>query len=144
MDASAPRTAPHEGPASIPRGVRIASAFFALAGALDLVLTLAEAPRPLPFWPVWEAVGRLVFHLLLAWGLLRGLALCRLVAVVYCLASLATYGVAVLLAVADAPLRFPRSLILGSLFQVPSCALLLPWLRSPEAALWLRRPFFGP
>ena len=47
-----------------PAGVWVSAAFFALAGLLDLVLTLREVPRPLPFWPVWEAVGRLIFHLL--------------------------------------------------------------------------------
>lgn len=127
-----------------PTGVWVSAAFFALAGLLDLVLSVLEAPRPLPFWPVWEAVGRLIFHLLLAWGLLRRLAVGRWIALVYCLAALVTYGVALLLALADAPVRFPQSVILGSLFQVPSCALLLPWLRSTAALLVFRRPLFGP
>lgn len=127
-----------------PRGVWVTAAFFALAGLLDLVLTLRELERPLPFWPVWEAVGRLIFHLLLALGLLRRLALSRWIALVYCLAALVTYGVALGLALFDAPVRFPPSVILGSLFQVPSCALLLPWLRSSEALLTFRRPLFGP
>ncbi len=122
----------------------MSAAFFALAGLLDLVLSVREVPRPLPFWPVWEAVGRLIFHLLLAWGLLRRLALSRWIALVYCLAALVTYGVALVLALANAPVRFPPSVILGSLFQVPSCALLLPWLRSTEALLSFRRPLFGP
>jgi hypothetical protein len=38
---------------------------------------------------------------------------------------------------------FPRSVFLDSLFQVPSCALLLPWLRSGEASSFLDRPLFG-
>lgn len=122
----------------------VSAAFFALAGLLDLLLSLLEASRPLAFWPAWEAVGRLIFHLLLAWGLLRRLALCRWVALVYCLAALVTYGMAIVLALLDAPLRFPQSVVIGSLFQVPSCALLLPWLRSPEALSLFRRPLFGP
>ena len=131
-------------PARIPRGVFVSAAFFALAGALDLGASLSELSRPLPFWTVWEALGRLVFHLLLAWGLLRRLALCRTIALVYCLAALVTYGVVLLLALFQAPLLFPTSVVVGSLFQVPSCALLWPWLRSAEASLVFRRPIFGP
>jgi hypothetical protein len=127
-----------------PRAVLVCAAFFAFAGLLDLALSVREAPRPLAFWPIWEGVGRLIFHLLLALGLLRRLALCRWVALVYCLAALATYGVVLLLAVADAPVAFPQSVVVGSLFQVPSCALLLPWLRSTEAVAWFTRPLFGP
>ena len=93
---------------------------------------------------MWEALGRLIFHLLLAFGLLRRLRLCRQVAVVYCLAALATYAFAVTMALAGAPLRFPRSVIVGSLLEVPSCALLLPWLRSAQAAACFGRPLFGP
>ena len=59
---------------------------------------------------------------------------------VYCLASLATYGVVLAMALGQAPLAFPRSVVLASLFEVPSCALLLPYLRSAEAALFFRRP----
>ncbi len=131
-------------PARVPRGVFVSAAFFALAGALDLAVSLFELERPLPFWPVWEALGRLVFHLLLAWGLLRRLSLCRWIALVYCLAALSTYGIVLVLALAHAPLSFPPSVVIGSLFQVPSCALLWPWLRSSEASLVFRRPIFGP
>jgi len=130
--------------AGIPRGVAMSAAFFVLAGLLDLAASLAEAERPLAFGLVWEALGRLLFHLLLGWGLLRRLALCRFIAIVYCLAALVTYGIVLLLALAQAPVRFPRSVFLGSLFQVPSCALLLPWLRSAEASSLLDRPLFGP
>jgi hypothetical protein len=129
--------------AEIPRGVAMSAAFFVLAGLLDLASSLAEAERPLTIGVVWDALGRLLFHLLLAWGLLRRLALCRLVAIVYCLAALVTYGVVLLLALVQAPVSFPRSVFLGSLFQVPSCALLLPWLRSGEASSFLDRPLFG-
>jgi hypothetical protein len=129
---------------AVPRGVFVSAVFFVLAGALDMAVSVSEVGRPLPFWPVWEALGRLVFHLLLAWGLWRRLSLCRWIALVYCIAALATYGVVLLLALAHAPLSFPRSVVIGSLFQVPSCALLWPWLRSAEASLVFRRPIFGP
>jgi hypothetical protein len=129
---------------AMPRGALLSAAFFVVAGLLDLGLSIGEAEKPLAFWPVWEAVGRLIFHVLLAWGLMRRVALCRWIALVYCMAALVTYAVAVALALAGAPLRFPQSLIVGSLFQVPSCALLLPWLRSTEALLYFRRPLFGP
>jgi hypothetical protein len=131
-------------PDPVPRGVLVSVAFFALAGLLDLVVSLFELEGPLPFWTVWEALGRLVFHLLLAWGLWRRLSLCRWIALVYCLAALATYGVVLVLAVLHAPFRFPPSVVVGSLFQVPSCALLWPWLRSPRALMVFRRPIFGP
>ena len=42
-----------------------------------------------------------------------------------------TYAVVLALALAGAPVRFPPSVVVLSLLQVPSCALLLPWLRSP-------------
>jgi len=127
-----------------PRAAAAAVAFFAVAGLLDLAFALGEAPRPLTFAAAWDGAGRLVFHLLLAAGLFRRLAVVRVVALVYCLAGLATYAVVLLLALGQAPLSFPRSVVVGSLYQVPSCALLLPWLRSAEAALWFDRPLFGP
>lgn len=122
----------------------MSASFFALAGILDAGVSLSELARPLDFWTAWETLGRLVFHGLLAWGLWRRLALCRWIALVYCLAALATYGVVLLLALLHAPVRFPPSVVVGSLFQVPSCALLWRWLRSPEASLVFRRPIFGP
>ena len=119
------------------------AAFFALAGLLDFGVALWELPKPLAFWPVWEALGRSVFHFLLAYGLLRRLSVCRSVAMVYCLAALVTYGVVLALALGHAPLAFPPSVVVGSLFQVPSCALLLPWLRSSEASALFSRALFG-
>jgi hypothetical protein len=44
------------------------------------------------------------------------------------------------LALAQAPVLFPASVILMSLVQVPSCAVLFPWLRSPAALV----AFSGP
>jgi hypothetical protein len=126
-----------------PRGVWIAAGFFALASVLELGLALWELPRPLSFWPVWEGVGRSLLHGLVAAGLWHRLAFCRSVAMVYCLAALVTYGVVLGLAFAGAPVRFPDSVILMSLYEVPSCTLLLPYLRSPKASLLFNRPIFG-
>jgi hypothetical protein len=124
----------------LPPGVRWAALFFAANGLADTVLTLAELPRPLGFWPVWQALGSGLLYALLAVGLLRRFAVCRSVAMIYCLASLVTYGVILAMALGQAPFAFPRSVFLASLFEVPSCALLLPYLRSAEAALFFRRP----
>lgn len=127
-----------------PRGVRLSGAFFALAGALEIGLAAWEAPHPVPIGMLWEASGRALLHLLLAWGLWRRVALCRSVAMVYCLAMLTTYAVVLLLAVAHAPIRFPASVIVKSVYEVPSCSVLLPYLRSAEASLLFRRALFGP
>jgi hypothetical protein len=127
-------------PDRLPHGVRWAALFFAASGLADLGLTLAELPRPLGFWAVWEALGNGLLYALLAVGLLQRFALCRSVAMVYCLASLVTYAVVLAMALAQAPCTFPRSVFVSSLFEVPSCALLLPYLRSAEAALFFRRP----
>lgn len=124
----------------LPPGVRWAALFFAANGLADLALSLAELPRPLGFWRVWQALGSGFLYGLLAVGLVRRFALCRSVAMVYCLASLTTYGVVLALALGQAPFSFPRSVFVSSLFEVPSCALLLPYLRSAEAALFFRRP----
>ncbi len=126
-----------------PRGVWLAPGFFAASGIIEIGAALFELPRPLPFWPAWEAVGRGLIHLILAMGLWERLAVCRSAAMVYCLAVPITYGVAIGLALFHAPLRYPPSLVVQSLFQIPSCVVLLPYLRSPEAALHFARPLFG-
>jgi len=59
---------------------------------------------------------------------------------VYCLAAIVSYVAAVVLALGGAPLRFPPSVVVQSLYQIPSCALLLPYLRSPRAAELFVRP----
>lgn len=130
-------------PSSTPRGVWLAAGFFALSGALEIVLSLHDAPRPLPFATLWEAAGGGLLHFLMAWGLWRRIALCRSVAMVYCLAVVATYATALVLALAHAPLRFPPSIVVGSLFEVPSCVLLFPFLRSSQASALFPRPLFG-
>ena len=116
--------------------------FFALSGALEIVLAFADAPRP-KFEALWEALGRALPHGLLAAGLWRRFALCRTLAFVYCLAALLTYAVVLALALGGAPFRFPPSVVVHSLVQVPSCALLIPWLRSPAAARAFPRPLVG-
>ncbi len=125
-----------------PRGVALSAGFFVLAGLLEMVLAVAAAPTPLAFWPLWEAAGRATLHLLVAAGLLRRIAFCRSVAMVYCLASLTTYAVVLGLALGHAPLRYPPALVLQSLYEVPSCAVLFPYLRSRQASLLFTRPLF--
>jgi hypothetical protein len=125
-----------------PPGVRVTAGFFALGGLIEIVLGLAEAPRPLTFWPVWEVVGRSLLYVILAAGLWRRIALCRSIAMVYCLAALATHAVVLALAFAHAPVRFPTSVFVHSLYEVPSCALLFPYLRSPRASALFPRPLY--
>jgi hypothetical protein len=117
-------------------------AFFALSGLLEVVLAFVDLPWP-SFDTLWEALGRALLHALLAAGLWRGYALCRTLALVYALAALVTYAVVLALALAGAPFRFPPSVVVQSLVQVPSCALLLPWLRSPAAARAFPRSLLG-
>jgi hypothetical protein len=125
-----------------PRGVWLSSGFFAASGLLELVAGLAEATRPLGLEPVWETTGRALLYALVSAGLWKRLALCRSVAMVYCLAALVTYAFVLALALLHAPVRFPQSVVVQSLFQVPSCALLFPYLRSPEAARLFRQPLW--
>ena len=120
----------------------LAIAFFALSGALEIVLAFADASRP-SFEGLWEALGQALLHGLLAAGLWRGYALCRTLALVYCLAALVTYAAVLALALGGAPFRFPPSVVVKSLLQVPSCALLVPWLRSPAAGRAFPRPLVG-
>jgi hypothetical protein len=124
----------------LPAGVLAAVAFFALSGIVDAALRMAELQRPLGFWPVWQALGGGLLYLLLAVGLLHRFAVCRSLAMVYCLASLVTYAVVLVMAFGKAPVAFPVSVMIQSLVEVPSCALLLPYLRTPEAASFWRRP----
>jgi hypothetical protein len=126
-----------------PVGVWVTAGFFALGGLIEIVLAAWELPRPLPFWPAWEALGRSLLYLILAAGLWRRIAVCRSVAMVYCLAALATHAFVLALAFAQAPVRFPTSVFVHSLYEVPSCALLFPYLRSLRAAALFPRPLFG-
>jgi len=124
------------------RGVWVTTAFFALSGVLEFTLSLRELGGRAP-WEIWDAFVRAAMHGLLVLGLWRRLALCRTIALVYCLAALVTYGAVLALALARAPVRFPDSVRLQSLFQVPSCALLLPFLRSSAAGALFPEPLFG-
>jgi hypothetical protein len=126
-----------------PTGVWLSALFFAAAGVLELVLALVDGARPLSFWPLWEALGRALPHGLVAWGLWERIAVCRTIAMVYCLAALVTYLVAIGLALFGAPLQFPSSVVVQSLYQVPSCALLLSYLRTPRAAELFPRPLIS-
>jgi hypothetical protein len=125
-----------------PRAATLAVAFFAVSGALELALAFLDAPHP-TLGALWEALGRAMLHGLLAVGLWRGLALCRVLALVYVLAAVVTYACVLALALAGAPVAFPPSVIVQSLVQVPSCALLLPWLRSAAAVQAFPRPLLG-
>jgi hypothetical protein len=131
------------GEESVPRGVWVSAGFFALAGVLQIVLGLREIPRPVTFWPVWETLGRSLLYGIVAAGLWRRIALCRSIAMVYCLAALATHAFVLILAFTNAPVQFPTSVFVHSLYEVPSCALLFPYLRSPRAAVLFPRPLFG-
>ncbi len=124
------------------RGAYLTVAFFAASGVLEVVLAFVDMSSP-AFDSLWEALGRALLHGLLAAGLWRGYALCRTLAFIYCLAALVTYAVVLALALWGAPARFPPSVVVDSLFQVPSCVLLLPWLRSPAAAQAFPRPLLG-
>ena len=126
-----------------PAGVWVSSGFFALGGLIEIVLALLELPRPVSFWPAWEALGRSLLCLIVAAGLWRRIALCRSIAMVYCLAALATHAFVLALAFAHAPVRFPTSVFVHSLYEVPSCALLFPYLRSSRASALFPRPLFG-
>ena len=126
-----------------PVGVWVTAGFFALGGLIEIVLAVIELPRPMPFWPAWEALGRSLLYLILAAGLWRRIAVCRSIAMVYCLAALATHAFVLALAFAQAPVRFPTSVFVHSLYEVPSCALLFPYLRSPRAAVLFPRALFS-
>ena len=124
---------------TLPLGVRCAALFFASSGLADIGLTWPSCPGRSVLASL-EALGSGLLYALLALGLVRRFALCRSIAMVYCLASLVTYAAILAMALGQAPLAFPRSVFVSSLFEVPSCALLLPYLRSREAALFFRRP----
>jgi hypothetical protein len=126
-----------------PAGVWVSSGFFALGGLIEIVLALLELPRPVSFWPAWEALGRSLLYLIVAVGLWRRIALCRSIAMVYCLAALATHAFVLALVFAHAPVRFPTSVFVHSLYEVPSCALLFPYLRSPRASALFPRALFS-
>jgi hypothetical protein len=130
-------------PDGIPQGVLAASCFFLLAGVLEVVLAVIDRPEQGAFWPIWEAAGRGMLEALVAVGLWRRFALCRVVAVVYCLAALVTYLAVLGFALGGVPARYPATVVVQSLYHIPSCALLLPYLRSARAVAVFARPLWG-
>ena len=117
----------------------LAAGFFAAAGLLEISLAWSGA-SPLGFWRLWEAAARGGLDILVALGLSRRLAICRTIALIYCLASLTTYAVVLSLALGHAAFRFPFPIVVQSLFEVPSCTLLFFYLRSPRASAAFTRP----
>ncbi len=126
---------------TVPHGVWVPAAFFVAAGVLEMALAFVDLRTP-AFWPLWEALGRSLLHLILAVGLWNRIALCRSIAMIYCLAILSTYAFVFVLAFAQAPVQFPPYVVWQSFYQIPSCALLFPYLRSPEVGLLYTRPLF--
>jgi hypothetical protein len=123
-------------------GVWAASGFFALCALLEFgVVAFSRAPG---FWDLWDATGRSLLYLLVAGGLWRRIWFFRLLAAVYCFVILLTYAAVILLAYSRTNAVFPTSLIVRSLFEIPSAALLLPYLRSPGASATFSRSFFRP
>jgi hypothetical protein len=120
-------------------GVWISAAFFVVCGFLELGCAAFEI-RPLSFWPAWEALGRSVPYFLLALGLWRRSALCRVTAIIYCLAAITTYVIILGLALSRAQLHYTASIVVQSAFQVPSSVLLIVYLRSNRAADVFIRP----
>jgi len=123
-------------------GVTWSAAFFACAGLLEIGLAWATPSGAPGFWRLWDALWRGGLDLLLALGLAHRVALCRTIALVYCLASLTTYAVVIALALGHAPLSFPAAVMIQSAFEVPSCTLLFFYLRSPGASATFTRPLF--
>jgi hypothetical protein len=140
---TAPPVVPSRPQGPTPAGVWVPTVFFLVAGVLDLVLRVIDLEH-VSFWPVWQALGSLLMHWLVAAGLWRRTVICRAVAMVYCIASIIVYVFALALAYsqAAAAVRFPASVVVQSLFQIPSCALLLPYLRSPRASVLYTQPLF--
>jgi hypothetical protein len=90
-----------------PTGLWPTTVFFVVAGVLETGFAVWDAARPLALGAVWNACGYGSLHLLLAWGLWRRVALCRSVAMIYCLCVLTTYAVVLALAFAKAPSLSP-------------------------------------
>lgn len=125
-----------------PPGVWMPAVFFVLAGLLDFILSVFAAGHPARFDDAWTASGRVTMNLLLAIGLWKRVWLCRTIAQAYCLGAIGVYTIAILFALTRQPLAFPPSIIIGSLFEVPFCAVVYRHLRSPEAVRLFSRPLF--
>ncbi|HET7295308.1 MAG TPA: hypothetical protein VFM88_23015 [Vicinamibacteria bacterium] len=126
-----------------PAGLYWSAAFFVAAGLMEVALPLLTDPGSRSFVRLWEATGKATLDFLVALGLWKRVALVRSVAMVYCLGAVAAYTAALAFAWSGAPFRYPQALVIASLFEVPSCALLYPWLRSPAAGAVFTRPLLG-
>jgi hypothetical protein len=120
----------------------MASGFFAFGGLLHFGLALLAPEHPPRFWDLWDAAGQGLLSWGVAWGLIRRLSLFRSIALVSCAVMILTYLVALGLAYWHTRANFPRAVIIESLYEIPSSALLLPYLLSPEAAATFSRPLF--
>ena len=127
-----------------PAGLYWSTGFFVAAGMLEIVLPMTTDPGSLTLVRLWEATGKATLDFLVAFGLWKRVALVRSVAMVYCLGAIVAYAAAIAFAWSGAPFRYPWALVIASLFEVPSCALLYPWLRSAEAGSVFTRPLVGP
>ena len=125
-----------------PRGALISAAFFFVSGILDSVLNLLHVGNGVDFTTAWTIVGRGLMSVIVGYGLWHRVALCRSIALIYCLASVVTYSAALALAFSRQPLHFPPAVVVGSAFEVPSCVVLFMYLRSREAATLFVRPLF--
>lgn len=126
-----------------PRRVALAAAFFVGSGILEFLLGVFATERAPSFGMVWDAVGQGLLHLLVGLGLWRRFAFCRSIALIYCIAAVATYATALVLAAAGQPLSYPPAVVVQSVFQIPSCLLLFAYLRSPGASSDFPRPVLG-
>lgn len=127
-----------------PAGLYWSAGFFVAAGLLEVVLPVTTDPGSRTFVRLWEATGKATLDFLVAYGLWNRVAIVRSIAMVYCLGAIAAYATALAFAWAGAPFRYPQALVIASLFEVPSCTLLYPWLRSPAAGAVFTRPLVGP
>jgi hypothetical protein len=125
-------------------GVWAVTGFFAVGGILGLVGAIFAPPHPPGFWALWDALGASLVSFLVAAGLWRRFALFRSLAAVYCVVMPLTYLAVLILAYAEETGPVPRVVILNSLYEIPSCILLLPYLRSSEAAAAFSRSVFHP
>jgi hypothetical protein len=125
-----------------PLGVWLPAAFFVASGLLDAGLSIFGAGHPVDFDTAWIAAGRGLMNVVLAIGLWRRFALCRSVALMYCLGAVTAYALAILLAITHQPLTYPPTVVVGSAFEVPSCVVLFVHLRKEEAGRLFFRPLF--
>jgi hypothetical protein len=118
----------------------VVAGFFILGGLLHFALALFQPGQS--FWSLWEAAGRGLLSWVVAFGLVRRLAVFRSIAAVYCVVMLLTYLAVLGLAYAHTVANYPTPLIVESLYEIPSCTLLVPYLLSERAGEAFHRPLF--